>query len=58
MDTGHKGFFLAKLEILIKEFPGGSHIVMEINPRVPGDIPLVSIRYKYRYEKVLGCVSI
>ena len=44
--TRHKGFCLATLERLIKEWPGGSYLVMKINPRVPGDIPLMNIGYK------------
>ena len=41
--TIRKGFFLATLEKLMREWPGGSHIVMKIIPRVPGDIPLMDI---------------
>ena len=35
--TSHKGFYLALLEKSTKECPGGYHIVMKIEPRVPGD---------------------
>ena len=37
----------------MKEWPGGYKLVMQRNPIVPGDIPLMSIIYKYRYKKVL-----
>ena len=37
----------------MKEWLGGSYLVMNGNPRVPGDIPLVSIRYKYNSRKTL-----
>ena len=39
----HKGFCLATLEKLFKEWPGGSYFFMKSTPRVPGDIPLVAI---------------
>ena len=41
--TTHKGFCLAKLEKLMKYFPGGSYLVMKITPRVTGGRPLVDI---------------
>ena len=43
--TSHKGFCLGKLYQLIKYWSVGSYLVMEITPRVPGDIPLISITY-------------
>ena len=48
----HKGFSLATLEKLMKDYPGGSYLVMKSNPRVPENRPLVSIVYKYNYGKV------
>ena len=39
----HKGFFLATLEKLTKEWPGESHIVMKSNPIVTGDKQLMAI---------------
>ena len=55
--TSHKGFFLATLEKWMKEWTGGSHIVMKVTPRVPGDRPLMAIGYKYRPKKVLGFIA-
>ena len=55
--TSHKGFFLAKLEKLMKEWPVGSHLFMKSMPRVHGDRPLMVIGYKYRSQKVLGFIS-
>ena len=45
-NTSHKGFCLATLEKLMKYWPGGSYLVMKINPKVPGDRPLLEIGYK------------
>ena len=44
--TGHKGFCLATLEKLMKDWPGGSYLVLKSTPRVPGEIPLLAIGYK------------
>ena len=44
MKTSHKGFFLDTLEKLMKEWTGGSHLVININQRVPGDRPLMDTR--------------
>ena len=41
--TSHKSFCLATLENLMKDWPGGSYIVMKIKTRVPGGRPLISI---------------
>ena len=37
----------------MKDWPGGSYIVMKSNTRVTGGIKLVEIGYKYNYRKVL-----
>ena len=55
--TSHKGFCLATLGKLIKDWPGGSYLVLKSTPRFPGDIPLLYIGYKYNYSKVLGFIS-
>ena len=44
--TIHKGFCLATLENFMKDWPGGSYLVMKITPRIPGGIPLMDIGYK------------
>ena len=41
--TIHKGFCLATLEKLMKDWPGGSYLVMQINPRSHGSISLLAI---------------
>ena len=43
VNTSRKGFCLATLENLMKECPVESYLVMESTPRVPGDIPLMTI---------------
>ena len=37
----------------MKECPGWYHLVMNGNPRVPSDRPLIAIGYKYNSWKVL-----
>ena len=56
VNTGHKGFFLATLEKLTKDWTGGSYLIMKITTRVPGDRPLLAIGYKCNYRKVLNQV--
>ena len=41
--TSHKGFFLDTLEKLMKDWPGGSYLVLNSTPRFPGEIPLLAI---------------
>ena len=55
--TRHKGFCLAKLENLMKDWPGGSYLVLNSTPRFPGEIPLLAIGYKYNSRKVLGFIA-
>ena len=49
----HKSFCIATLEKLTKYWLGGLYIVLKNTPRVPGDIPLMLIRYNYNSRKVL-----
>ena len=56
-NMSHKGFCLATFENLMKDWPGGSYLVMKITPRVPGSIPLLAIGYKYNSRKVLGFIA-
>ena len=37
----HKRFYIAMFKRLIKEWPGGSNIVMKITPRVTSEIYLL-----------------
>ena len=39
--TSHRVFCLATLENLIKDWPGGSYLVMKSTPKVPGGRPLL-----------------
>ena len=55
--TSHKGFCLATLEKLIKDWPGGSYLVLKITPRFTGERPLPSIGYKYNYRNILGFIA-
>ena len=41
--TSHKGFCLATLEKLMKDWPGGSYLVLKITPRFNGESPLLAI---------------
>ena len=56
--TSHKGFCLATLDKLMKEWPGGSYLAMKSTPRVSGGRPLLAIGYKYNSRKVLGFIAI
>ena len=44
--TSHKGFCLATLENVMKDWLGGSYLVMNSTPRFPGGRPLLAIEYK------------
>ena len=55
--TSHKGFCLAMLEKLMKDWPGGSYLVLKSTPIFPGEIPLLVIGYNYNYRKVLGFIA-
>ena len=44
INMGHKLFCLSIFEKLMKDWLGGSHIVMKSTPIVPGDRPLMAIR--------------
>ena len=56
--TSRKGFSLDILEKLMKAWPGGSYLVLKINPRFTGNIPSMAILYKYNNRKLLGIISI
>ena len=55
--TRQKGFCLSTLENLMKDWPGGSYLVMKSNPRVPGGRALLAIWCKYNSRKVLGFIA-
>ena len=44
--TSHKGFCLDTLEKLMKDWPGGSYLVLKITPIFAGERPLLAIGYK------------
>ena len=58
MKASHKGFCLYTLEKLMKDWPGGSFIVLKSNTKFPGERPLLAIGYKYNSRKVLGFIAI
>ena len=41
----------------MKDWPGGSYLFLKSTPRFPGERPLLAIRYKYNYGKVLGFIA-
>ena len=41
----------------MKDCPGGSYLVINSTPRVPGVKPLTFIGYKYSYRKVLRFIA-
>ena len=41
----------------MKDWPGGSYLILKITPRFPGERPLVTIGYKYNSRKVLGFIA-
>ena len=53
----HKGFCLATLEHLMKDWLLGSYLVLKITPIFPGDIPLITIGCKYNYRNVLEFIT-
>ena len=55
--TSHRGFCLATLEKLMKDFPGGSYLFLKSTPIFPGERPLLAIGYKYNSRKVLGFIA-
>ena len=55
--TIHKGFCLGTFENLMKDWSGGSYLVMKRNPRFPGGIPLLDSGYRYNYRMVLGFIA-
>ena len=55
--TSHKGFCLTTLEQLMKDWTGRSYLVMNINPIFPGEIPLLTIGYRYNSRRVLGFIA-
>ena len=55
--TIHKGFCLATLEKFMKDWPGGSYLVLKSTPRFTGETALLAIGYKYNSMKVLGLIA-
>ena len=53
-----KGFCKETIENITKDWPGGSYLVLRINPMVPRDKPLISIGCKYNTRKVLSFIDI
>ena len=55
--TIHKGVCLDILENLMKDWMGGSHLVMNITPIVPVNRPLMAIVCTYISQNVLWFIS-
>ena len=55
--TSHKDFCLATLEKLMKDWPGGSYLVMKRNPILSVERPLLTARCNQNYRKVLRFIS-
>ena len=55
--TSHKFFCISTLKRLMKDWPGGSYLVMKSTSRFPCVGPLLDIGYKYNYRKVLGFIA-
>ena len=51
MKTIHKVFCLGTLEKLMKDFPGGSYLVMRSTQRFTGKRTHLAIGYKYNYKR-------
>ena len=41
----------------MKDWPGGSYLVLDSNPRFPGEIPLLAIGYKIHSRKFLVFIA-
>ena len=41
----------------MKDWLGGSYLVLKSTPRFPSEIPLLAIEYKYNSRKVLGFIA-
>ena len=46
LKTIHKVFGLATLQNLMKDFPGGSYLIIKSTPIVPGGRPIMVIVYR------------
>ena len=55
--TSHKGFCLATLEKLMKDWPGGSYLVLKSTTSFPGESPLLAIGQNYNSRKVIGFIA-
>ena len=53
-----KGLCKEAIEKLTKDWPGGSYLVLSINPMVPGGRIIFSTGYKYNVQKVLSFIAI
>ena len=55
--TIHKWFCLSTLEKSLKDWPGGSYLVMKSTLIVTGGRPLIYIGYEYNSRKVLCFIA-
>ena len=52
-----QGDFFSYIRKLMKDWPGGSYLVLKSTPRFSGENPLLVIGYKYNSRKVLGFIA-
>ena len=52
-----QGILFRYVRKLIKDWPGGSYLVLKSTPRFPCERPLLAIGYKYNSRKFLGFVA-
>ena len=57
LKTIHKGFCLTTLEKLVKNWAGGSYLVMNSTPILTGVRKLMAIGYKYNSREIIGFIS-
>ena len=55
--TDKKGLCKDTIYNPTKDWLGGSYLVLKINYLVPGDMPMISISYKYNAQKVLSWIA-
>ena len=54
--TNTKGFCKDTIDKITKDQPRGSYLVLRIKPMVSGDIPHISIGYRYNAQKFLSFI--
>ena len=52
----NKAFFKETIDNLTKDWTGGSYLVLRIKPIVPGDRPIIAVRYEYNAQNVISFI--